>query len=426
MLSLFLYNIATQAYFCAIRIAALFNSKARKWVDGRRNVFQELNRNFPTAGPVIWMHCASHGEFEQGRPLLEALRKSYPSATIVLTFFSPSGMEHADWKGLANQVHYLPADSRPNARRFLDQVKPDLVFFVKYELWYYFLSELNSRNIPTVLLAANFRKDQVFFRWYGGLFRKMLSFFNLILVQYPESGNLLEGIGIRHHAVCGDPRFERASNVAATPFRDQVLEAFCEGEKVLIAGSTWPEDEKILFEAFASQNTGDWKLVLVPHEISANRINLLSRKLEGSIVYSQASATPDRVRSAQVLIVDKMGMLARIYRYGAAAFVGGAVGGTGLHNIIEPAAYGLPLFFGRQHKKFPEAEQMIRIGIAKEVGNAADLAKALANLQQTTELDSIRRTAEKLFKANAGVTKKMIDTLNARRLLPNKKADFQC
>ncbi len=367
------------------------------------------------------MHCASHGEFEQGRPLLEALKEQFPSSKIILTFFSPSGMEHAAWEELTNAAHYLPPDNRKNARQFLDLVQPDLVFFVKYELWYHYLLELDARNIPTILVAANFRTDQVFFRWYGGLYRRMLAFFDLILVQYPESAGLLEKIGIRHCQVCGDPRFERASEIAATPYRNEVLEAFCDEKKVLIAGSTWPPDEALLFRAFSSEMPEDWKLVIVPHELDSGRMKQWVQKWPQTLLYSEAVQSPESVAEARTLIVDKMGLLSRIYRYGTAAFIGGAVGGTGLHNIIEPAAYGLPLLFGKHCDQYPEARQMINAGIAEAIESSEDISSAIKSFEQEDKLKKVRSKAKKLFEVNAGVTKKMLEHLQSKGLLPIKK-----
>ncbi|GAB4249877.1 MAG: glycosyltransferase N-terminal domain-containing protein [Saprospiraceae bacterium] len=424
-MNVFIYDIVTRIYFTAIRIAALFNSKARKWVAGRRNVFRELENLKPSEGLRIWMHCASHGEFEQGRPLLEALKERYPAAELVLTFFSPSGMEHASWQELTDTAFYLPADSRKNAGKFLHLVQPYIAIFVKYELWYHYLSALHRRKIPAVLIAASFRSDQVFFRWYGCFFRKMLAHFNLVLVQYRDSARLLDGIGLRKHAVCGDPRFERAANVAASDYRNEILEAFCNGKQVLIAGSTWPADKEMLSKAFASQKTDNWKLVLVPHEIDRKRISQFAEQLPGTLVYSALEKAGPGLASAKVLVIDQMGLLSRIYRYGTAAYVGGAMGGTGLHNIIEPAAYGLPVMFGPHHRQFPEAQEMLARGIAAVVKNADELVKALEGFARTQNQKEIREAAGRLFDENGGVTGKMLEHLLLSGLLPNKKADFQ-
>ena len=421
-----LYNLTTSAYFSAIKIAAIFNGKARRWVAGRKNLWGKLESHpYRPGSQTIWMHCASHGEFEQGRPLLEALRTHFPSAKIILTFFSPSGMEHAAWKDLTDDAWYLPADSSSNAQRFLDLVQPSLALFVKYELWYHYLAQLQRRGIPTVLVAANFRKEQIFFRWYGGLYRQMLGYFNLILVQYPECGKLLEKIGIRHYKQCGDPRFDRAVQLAQTPFENPVLQAFCEEKKVLIAGSTWPADERVLLGAFSSPSLQNWKLVLVPHEVHQKRIETIKAEHPGTAFYSSLEQHPPAAKAARVLILDKMGLLSRIYRYGTDAYVGGAMGNSGLHNIIEPVAYKLPILFGKKHGKYPEAGEMIQCGVAYAISGPEDLTETLNRLTSAAVQTQIKAKATAVLHNNEGVTQRMLKALLSGEVWTNKKADFQ-
>lgn len=367
------------------------------------------------------MHCASHGEFEQGRPLLEALQNRCSSIKIVVTFFSPSGMQHSSWADITDEAYYLPADTPRNARMFLDLIKPDLAVFVKYELWYHFLHALHQRKIPAILIAANFHSKQIFFRWYGGLFRKMLSFFNLIMVQYRESGALLDRIGIHHYEVCGDPRFERAIKHAQKIFHDAVVDAFRDGKNLLVAGSTWPEDEAMLIKVFSSSELVHWRLLLVPHEIDRKRIRQFQKKLPGTLLYSSCEISQCRAKDAKVMIVDRMGLLASLYRYGTAAYVGGALGGTGLHNILEPAVYGLPLIFGPKYNGFPEAKEMIDEGIAAVVKTPDQMASAMKALERKEKQREIALKAGQVFERNQGVVHRMMSALQSRGIMEIKK-----
>ncbi|MEZ5069486.1 MAG: glycosyltransferase N-terminal domain-containing protein [Bacteroidales bacterium] len=385
----FLYDIGIRLYSLAARILALWNPKARLWVRGRRNWEEPLEKALGGRGPVLWYHCASLGEFEQGRPVLEAMKEACPDKAVLLTFFSPSGYEkRKDYPG-ADHVMYLPLDTRRNARRFFDRVQVDAAIFIKYEFWYHFLTSLHRRQIPTYLASGIFRPGQIFFRWYGGWYRGFLRSFTHIFVQNQESARLLESAGIRSVSVAGDTRFDRVKKAAETPYAHPGVEAFVKGHRVLVAGSTWEPDEALL-EEVRGRLDPDLRWIIAPHELSAAHVKKLQSRFPGSVLFSGLAGDPPA--GARVLIVDSIGQLSYLYRYGLLAYIGGGFG-KGIHNILEAAVYGNPVVFGPAWEKFTEAREMLAIGAAFHIASTEEM---LSTVHQQLEDSKLLKTSSDL------------------------------
>ena len=382
---LFLYDIALGLYGLLLRLLAPFVPKAAAWVAGRRGLLAHIGQAIGAdAAPRVWFHCASLGEFEQGRPLLDAYRQAYPGTKIVLTFFSPSGYEvRKRWPG-ADYVFYLPLDTRANARAFLDAVQPRLVVFVKYEFWYHFLNEAFERRIPAVVVSAIFRPEQIFFKPWGGFFRGILGRFTRIFTQNEASANLLRAVGISQVSVAGDTRFDTVVATALSPARAlPVVDAFvADGAPVLVVGSSWNEDLPVLrplLERYGSQ----LRVLLAPHEVTEANLRQVEAQLPGPVQrYSRAEAAT--VGQARILLFDNVGLLSQLYRFGEYAYVGGAFG-KGLHNTLEAAAFGLPLFFGPTYAKFQEAVELVEMKGAFPVHDGAELLAAFTYLWNTDD-----------------------------------------
>ena len=377
---LFLYDIALGLYGLLLRLLAPFVPKAAAWVAGRRGLLAHIARTIgDDPAPRVWFHCASLGEFEQGRPLLEAHRRAYPGTKLVLTFFSPSGYEiRKDWPG-ADYIFYLPLDTRGNAQAFLDVVQPRLVVFVKYEFWYHFLSETHRRGIPAIVVSAIFRADQVFFKSWGRFFRQILTCFAHIFTQNEASAVLLRNSGLARVSVAGDTRFDTVVATALAAARSlPLVDAFvADGAPVLVVGSSWPEDLPILLPLL-SRYHGQLRVLLAPHEVTEANLRLVETTFAGQVQrYSQADA--GTVAQARVLLFDNVGLLSQLYRFGEYSYVGGAFG-KGLHNTLEAAAFGLPLFFGPTYAKFQEAVELVDLKCAFPVQNAAELEAAFTYL----------------------------------------------
>jgi 3-deoxy-D-manno-octulosonic-acid transferase len=346
-------------------VASLFGGKARKWVRGRQGWRRSL-RSFSKDGKkVVWMHCASLGEFEQGRPVIEKIRSEQPDWKVVLTFFSPSGYEvRKDYQG-ADVIMYLPADIPVNVRYFLDRTEPDLVLIVKYEFWYNYLSELKKRKIPTYLVSGIFRSTQYFFKWYGLFAREMFSVFTHIFVQDGQSGRLLKGIGFDRYTVTGDTRFDRVSQIADAAKNLQKIEEFRGSERLFVAGSSWEADEDIIIR-YINEQPFAMRWIIAPHEIDEAHLQRIERKITaGSVRYSSFDG---RENGSRVMLIDNIGMLSSVYRYAAIAAVGGGFG-KGIHNILEPACWGIPVLFGPNHGKFREAGDLTERGGALTFNN---------------------------------------------------------
>ena len=412
-MGLFVYNIFLILFKAAIHITALFDEKAKKWLQGRKGIFKKLikevaplhddsagnqqqNGNFERqASQLIWMHCASLGEFEQGRPVLEKLKSQYPNYKFLLTFFSPSGYEIRKHYQGVDRVSYLPLDGRRNAQRFLEIINPSLVIFVKYEYWYYYLEEIKQKNIPLLLVSALFRENSVFFRWYGGFQRKMLSFFTHIFVQNEESLKLLTQIGLSNKSsVAGDTRFDRVIQIGENISSIPVIEKFIGNSKAIVAGSTWKEDEEILQKAFTGISDPSLKLIFAPHEINEKHLADIKALFPGALWFSNYQdllpATNEFAwdmlgKASNVLIIDNIGMLSRLYKYAYITYVGGGFG-KGIHNILEAAVYGKPVLFGPSYEKFNEAIDLVANGGAVSVNNSGECARIIHKfLQDNTE-----------------------------------------
>ena len=421
MISKFLYNLFLLLYSVGIRMASLWNPKAKKWVNGRKDIFASINYQLSTNNhQLIWMHCASLGEFEQGRPLLEELKMKNPDQKIVLTFFSPSGYEvMKDYKG-ADHIFYLPMDSPANAKKFLDTINPSLVLWVKYEYWFYYLAEIKKRNIPTLLVSGIFRNNQPFFSWYGNIWRKMLGSFTHFFVQNEESKELLSSLGFTDNvSINGDTRFDRVLEIADGFIAVPHIAEFCGDSIVIVAGSTWEEDEIELLH-FVNTNP-EIKFIIAPHEINEENLSDVKDEFPKSIFYSELEQTTNhKPQTTNVLIIDNIGMLSRLYKYATITYVGGGFGGDGVHNVLEAAVYGKPVVFGPVYEKFDEALGLVNAGGGISIDGPVNLEATLKNLLQDEEERMKRGAAAKEYvQENAGASKKIIQFIQEKRLLTN-------
>jgi len=401
------YNIFIATYTTLIRMAGLFNPKARAWVAGRRGWKKELD-GFTGNEKIAWFHAASLGEFEQGRPVMEAFRQLYPDHRILLTFFSPSGYEQKkNFKG-ADKVMYLPADCRRNARYFVKVLKPSIAIFIKYEFWYNYLAELHRNHIPAVFISVLFRPHQPFFKWYGGWFRNKLSTVAHFFLQDEESLKMAQSLGIERTSVSGDTRFDRVADILANKTENSNVKVFCSGRKVLLAGSTWPPDESLL--ATLAVKYPDLCFIVAPHEVSDDRIRQVADTFGmGAAFYTRDD--PATWRAKRLLVIDTIGVLSSIYRYADIAYIGGAFG-SGLHNIQEPAVNGIPVIFGPGYHKFREAVDLVKLGGAFSVSSADELDQVAETLlsddAKYRDACEINRT---YMLQNTGATKKIIEGL---------------
>ncbi|MCP2042169.1 3-deoxy-D-manno-octulosonic acid transferase [Pontibacter sp. HSC-36F09] len=379
-----LYDIGLKAYQAAIALAAPFHQKAKLMQEGREGQFERMKQQLQgNKAPVVWFHCASLGEFEQGRPVIEAFREEFPGYKVVLTFFSPSGYEVRKNYAGADYIFYLPLDSHSNANRFLDIVQPKLAVFVKYEFWHYYLQALQERAIPVLSISAIFRPDQVFFKPYGGFNRSMLQRFTHIYTQNETSLKLLQGIGIAKASIAGDTRFDRVLQTAASVKAIPVVEAFAQGKEVFMVGSSWPADIEVLLPLVQKYRQGI-QFIIAPHEIHDSGISQLMQQLgEGAMRFSKA--TEADAGRYNVLVIDNIGMLSSLYSYGTYAYIGGAFG-KGLHNTLEVAVFGLPLFFGPKFDKFQEAKDLVALGCAFPINNTEELLQAFERVHTTSGL----------------------------------------
>ncbi|MEO5782128.1 MAG: glycosyltransferase N-terminal domain-containing protein [Ginsengibacter sp.] len=419
-------------YPLGIRFASIWNGKAMLWIKGRKK-FPALGATDSTK-ETIWMHCASLGEFEQGRPLIEKIRSEYPGNRIVITFFSPSGYEiEKNFKG-ADHIFYLPADSSSNAKKFIELINPKLVLWIKYEYWHYYLHELKKKNIPTLLVSGYFRKDQRFFKWHGKFWREMLTCFTYYFLQNEESKILLENINIKNAIVSGDTRFDRVTTIAENFTEVPLIKEFCGDGKVFVAGSTWEDDEDEMIH-YAKANS-HIKFIIAPHEVDKENIRNVKKKFANSILYSEwmlnvkretadvKSDTPSHVSlltfHGNCLIIDCIGILSRLYKYADVTYVGGGFGYDGLHNILEAAVYGKPVIFGPEFERNFEAQELTECGGGITIDNALDLEKILTHLfNNEEELQKRGSAAKNYVYSNAGATKKIMEYIQEKRLLTN-------
>ena len=369
---LLLYNSAIQLYGLIIKIFSLFNNKAKLFVQGRKNIFKKIQKKVDPARSSIWFHFASLGEFEQGRPLLEKIKSTYPHKQIVITFFSPSGYEIRKNYTLADGVFYLPLDTPSNARQLIAAINPEIAVFTKYEYWYHYFEALHKAGIPLYIISGIFRPNQIFFKWYGSFNRKILSFVTYFFVQNEESKQLLSQINLQNVSISGDTRFDRVAENAESPKEFETIKKFCGNVNTLIAGSTWPADERLLAELINSNP--DWKFIIAPHEIDKGHIDEIVKLIPNAVKYS---ALTDQLSDTQTLIIDNIGLLSSIYQYGKMAYIGGGFG-VGIHNTLEAAAYGIPVIFGPKYDKFQEAKDLISINAAISINNTQELTNAFS------------------------------------------------
>lgn len=385
-----IYNIVIYFVLWGIAIASLFNEKVRKMWRGEREAFKILKQKVDPNAKYIWFHAASLGEFEQGRPLMERIRKDYPQYKILLTFYSPSGYEvRKNYEG-ADIICYMPVDTRLNAIRFLRLVRPVMAFFIKYEFWSNFLHILKHRNIPTYSVSSIFREDQVFFKWYGRSYAGVLKCFTRFFVQNEESKRLLEGIGITAVDVVGDTRFDRVLQIKEAAKQLPICEAFRTGVassqsadvphhdfKVFVAGSSWPPDENIFIPFFNEHK--DWRLLIAPHVIAEEHLKLILSLIKGKKVVRYTQTTPEETAEADVLIIDCFGLLSSMYNYGDVAYIGGGFG-VGIHNTLEAAVWNMPVIFGPNNKKFQEAQGLLKSGGGFEINTYEDFSGLMSSL----------------------------------------------
>ena len=405
-----MYTLGIYLYIFFVKLAALFgHKKAARMIAGHKEIYAKLKSGIREGVDYVWFHVSSLGEFEQARPLMEKIRADYPKYGIVLTFFSPSGYDSAKNYQHADIICYLPFDTKFNARRFVKMLNPKMAFFIKYEFWMNFLLALKKRNIPVYSVSSIFREKQVFFRSWGVFYRRALRCFDHLFVQNEQSKQLLATIGIKNVTVTGDTRFDRVAKIQDVARQLPLLEAFIDGGKpVFVAGSSWGADEDVYLPYFNAN--GGWKLIIASHEVNENRIKEITSRVKGVCVrYTQT--TMDEVRAADCLIVDCFGLLSSIYRYGNVAYVGGGFG-VGIHNILEAAVYGMPVFFGPNNAKFQEAQQLKECGGGIEIQSAEAFAERMLQLYSNPQ--SLRMAGEasgNYVSTNSGATQKILSML---------------
>lgn len=410
-MALFIYRLIVGTYGFAIQLAALANHKARQWRAGRKNWRNNLKKAVTALpeGKRVWFHCASYGEFEQGRPLMEAINKREPETQILLSFFSPSGyLPFKNWQG-ADLICYLPLDSPKNASDFLTILKPDTIFFIKYEYWLFFLKEISKRSIPAYLISATFKSHHPFFKWYGHIFRKSLLTFRILFLQDKASCDRLKAIGITNFILSGDTRIDRVLTIRSQAEAVDGFTTFKGQSRLLIAGSTWPRDEALLIDAFLLLKEKNLKLVIVPHNIHATLQKETGEKLKRKhINYCLHS---DGINSnADVMVLDTMGLLSRVYRYADFAYVGGGFD-HGIHNLLEPAVYGIPVSFGgTDYAKFNEAVELVNRRDAQVVQTAEELSQLITFwLSDQKILETIKEDLALYFSENSRVTERILE-----------------
>lgn len=402
-----MYNIAIYLYGLGVFIYSLFNEKVRKMWRGEHDSFRIIRERLDPNAKYIWFHAASLGEFEQGRPLMERIRSTHPEYKILLTFFSPSGYEvRKDYKG-ADIVCYLPLDTVNNARRFLRTVRPVMAFFIKYEFWYNYLHVLKHRCVPTYSVSSIFRRDQIFFKWYGRDYARVLSCFTTFFVQNEESKLLLGTIGIKNAVVVGDTRFDRVLQIKEASKQLPLVEAFVSNaEHVFCAGSSWQPDEEIFIPYFNGRS--DWKLIIAPHVIGEEHLAQIMQLLKGRRVTRYTQTNPEEAAKADVLIIDCFGLLSSIYRYAQVSYVGGGFG-AGIHNTLEAGVWGIPVIFGPNNKRFAEAQGLLKCKGGFEIKDVNDFTTLMVHLEsEPALLEKSGKAAADYVKSLSGATEKIL------------------
>jgi 3-deoxy-D-manno-octulosonic-acid transferase len=412
---MFIYNLVVRLYALLIFVASAKNIKAKQWVQGRRQWRTSLReRSKHLKSRRVWVHCASYGEFEQGRPLIEAIRQKHPDYAIVLSFFSPSGYEaFKDWNG-ADLICYLPLDTKSNVRDFVEIVKPQTVIFIKYEFWLHFLFRLRKLEIPTFLVSAVFKPHHPFFKWYGGFFRRSLQTFTRLFIQDEGSAKLLKNIGIKNYEVCGDTRFDRVveirNNFKPLPY----FEDFCKNRKVLIAGSSWPKDEELLLDTFQKFKDPDLRLIFAPHHIDEKTIRNLEELIRSKGLQYLLYSDQKRDAASPVLIINTIGLLNKIYHYADVTYIGGGFN-SGIHNCLEPAVYLKPVLFhgGDDYEKYNEAVELLNMGAARNVSTVEETKTAILHfLNNPQVMEDVKKKLNVYFEKNSGTTEKVLASIH--------------
>ncbi len=404
-----LYDLGLLIYHFGVWVASFGNDKAKKFIEGRKGVIEYISGKIDKNSQYVWVHAASLGEFEQGRPVIEQIKRLKPEYKIILTFFSPSGYEvRKNYEG-ADIVCYLPIDTSWGAKRFLDTVRPACAIFIKYEFWMNYIRGLKSRNIPTYIVSAIFREEQAFFKWYGGWYRKVLHCFNHLFVQNQTSLDLLALIGVNNASLTGDTRFDRVADIAAKSKELPIVSAFKQGKKVIVAGSSWPKDEDILCAYFNEHP--EVKMILAPHEIHQSHLDSIVAKLKRPYVFYKET-NEEEAAQADCLIINCFGLLSSIYKYGEVAYIGGGFG-VGIHNTLEAAVYGMPVVFGPNYHKFQEAVGLVERGAAYVVENSEQYNPLMDKM--LSDGSSLLLTASEAAAAyvneNRGATTKIVEQI---------------
>ena len=407
------YNFFLILFKFSISIASLWNPKAKNWKKGRQDILERIkDARSQITGPLIWFHAASLGEFEQGRSLLEEIKLQYPNYSILLTFFSPSGYEVRKNYKNADMIFYLPLDGKKMSNEFLAIINPSFAIFIKYDSWYYYLTELKKRGIPTILISAHFTPNLVYFGIFGAFFRKMLECYSHIFVQNNESITLLKKFNISSNtSISGDTRYDRVMEITSSNFRNEHIEKFCQSGPVIVAGSTWNEDENLL--EHLHEQMPELKLIIAPHDIGKTSIERIKNRFKNPILLSENDE-----KKSNVLIIDSIGVLSSIYRFGTICYVGGGFNPSGIHNILEPAAYGKVVVFGKEYWYSVEAKQLIELGTAFSIKTKqAFLSTIKLLLKDSIVLEEKNKIALDFVKTKQGATKKIMTYLESNLIL---------
>lgn len=404
---LFIYNLVVLFASQILKIVALFSPKMKLFVDGRKSVFETLKSTIHPEDKVFWFHAASLGEYEQGLPVIEKIKEQFPHHKIVVTFFSPSGYEVRKNNTVADVTVYLPLDSKSNAKQFLDLVHPEKVFFIKYEFWPNYLNELKSRKISTYLISGIFRDKQAFFKWYGGFYRDALQTFDYFFVQTESSKKLLETIGFTNVKVSGDTRFDRVVAILEKDNSLDFIDQFKSNQKTIVIGSSWPKDEELLV-SFINQSDENVKFIIAPHNIKSEQIQNLQRSItKSTVLFSEKDGK--NVQDFQVFIIDTIGILTKIYSYADIAYVGGGFGNPGVHNILEPATFGIPIVIGSNYSHFAEATALVGLQGCISIKNQSELNEAFnLLLQNDDERMEKGHICSTFVQMNKGATEKIL------------------
>lgn len=402
-----IYNIGIRIYYVLVLIVSLFNKKARFWISGRKGCLKNIQSQIEQGKDYAWFHVSSLGEFEQGRPIMESLKEQYPDIKIVLTFFSPSGYEIRKNYSGADIISYLPLDTKRNAKHFVKTINPKWTFFVKYEYWYHFLKQVHLSGSKLYLVSGIFREKQLFFKKHGGWYRRMLHWFDHLFVQNQESLELLSSIDVNNVSVTGDTRFDRVSQIAHKSKNIEIAENFSDNSTVIVCGSTWEPDENILID-YINNTNHNIKLIIAPHEIKEEKIASIIDKLKVKTT-RYSNAKPEELGNCRVLIIDNIGMLSSLYKYGQVAYIGGGFG-SGIHNTLEAAVYSIPVIFGPNYKRFQEAVALINLKGAFAIKSGSELNTILDNLITDNELiGKASLAAGNYVKSQTGATKEVIE-----------------